>query len=198
MSPPATSALPPRPSPSGALSPRASRWTACASPPPSTMPTRHSADDTRNGVDFDLDPGDGVLAIGEIGYSWNQPVEQEAEGARLEAHQPVPEGDAPVPACRAVKVGALYESGNREDLKDENNKKDGSPGFYVSLQQMVYREGAEGGTGSDTWAVHRLPAAPVDQRDSRLLRRGPRLQGADPAARRRHRRDRVLLRQALA
>lgn len=51
-----------------------------------------------------------------------------------------------------VKVGDLFESGNREDLKD-GRKKEGSPGFYISGEQMVYREGDDGEQGLTPWAV---------------------------------------------
>ena len=121
----------------------------------------HSVDDTRNGVDFDLDPGDGVLAIGEIGYSWNQPAEEEAAEtttAAAEAHQPAEDepasggysGLATLPGM--IKVGGLYESGDREDIKDGGNK-NGNPGLYVSLQQMVYEEPDGKGQGLTPWMV---------------------------------------------
>jgi porin len=111
-------------------------------------------EDKRHGIDFALDPGDGVMAIGEVAYAWNQPVEVEQEGAPEEAGQPVqeptPELGKGLPGM--AKVGALFESGNREDLKD-GNKKEGSPGFYVFAQQMVYREDDTGDQGLTPWAV---------------------------------------------
>ena len=109
-------------------------------------------EDKRHGVDFALD-GDAVFVIGEIGYGWNQLVEEEEEGAAEEAHQPAEEV---TPERRGlpgmVKVGGLFESGNREDLSD-GRKKEGSPGFYVAGQQMVYREGDDGDQGLTPWAV---------------------------------------------
>ncbi|NJO55838.1 MAG: carbohydrate porin, partial [Rhodospirillales bacterium] len=92
-------------------------------------------DDRRNGTDFKLDTGDGVLAIAEVGYSWNQAEESEQETAADEAGQPIagglpePRGGMPGNA----KVGILYQSGDREDIKDGGDK-NGNPGFYVSAE----------------------------------------------------------------
>lgn len=110
-------------------------------------------EDKRHGVDFALD-GDAVLVVGEVGYGWNQPVEVEEAGAADEAHQPrgYPTPASPVGYPGMMKVGALYESGNREDLSD-GRKREGSPGFYLSGQQMVYREDEGGDQGLTPWAV---------------------------------------------
>jgi len=109
--------------------------------------------DKRNGVDFALD-GDAVLGIGEISYSWNQPAGESEAGAVEEAHQ---SGGEAAPAAAdglpgTVKFGALYESGNREDLRT-GRKKDGSPGFYMSLEQMVWSEPGSSEQGLTPWAV---------------------------------------------
>lgn len=120
-----------------------------------------SVDDHRNGTNFALDPENGVLGIVEVGYSWNQPAEAaeaaEPPSAAEAADQPVG-GAAPTSASAdgglpgMFKVGFLYESGDREDLKDGRNK-DGNPGFYVSLEQMVYREPGTTDQGLTPWGV---------------------------------------------
>jgi porin len=100
-------------------------------------------DDKRNGTRFTLDPEDGVFAIGEVSYAWHQ-IEEAAE----EGGEPaIPEG---LPGL--AKVGIFGESGNREDLKDGRDK-DGNAGFYVSLEQMVYREPETADQGLTPWAV---------------------------------------------
>jgi len=111
--------------------------------------------DTRHGVDFHFEPSDGVLAIGEVAYSWNQPVEVPEQGAAAEAHQPPQDAEpATGPGLPGMtKFGLLYQSGDRDDLGNEDRQKDGSPGFYVSGEQMVYREGEEGDQGLTPWAV---------------------------------------------
>lgn len=99
-------------------------------------------DDHRNGTRFTLDPEDGVFAIGEVSYGWNK-VKEAKEGEE----PTVPEGLAGM-----VKLGIFGESGNREDLKDGGDK-DGTAGFYVSAQQMVYREPGTADQGLTPWAV---------------------------------------------
>ncbi|MBK8174178.1 MAG: carbohydrate porin [Rhodospirillales bacterium] len=112
-------------------------------------------EDKRHGVDFALD-GDAVFVIGEVGYSWNQPIDEENTGATEAAHQPElqPEAVSSVPGALpgTVKLGGFFESGNREDIKD-GRKKEGSPGFYISAEQMVYREGDAGNQGLTPWLV---------------------------------------------
>lgn len=99
-------------------------------------------DDQRNGTRFTLDPEDGVFAVGEVSYGWNQL--KEAENGE---EQQVPEGLAGM-----VKLGIFGESGDREDLRDGGDK-DGTAGFYVSAQQMVYREPDTADQGLTPWAV---------------------------------------------
>jgi porin len=100
-------------------------------------------DDKRNGTRFTLDPEDGVFAIGEASYAWHQPEAPAEEGGE----PAIPEG---LPGL--AKVGIFGESGNREDLKDGRDK-DGNAGFYLSLEQMVYREPETLDQGLTPWAV---------------------------------------------
>lgn len=99
-------------------------------------------DDHRNGTRFTLDPEDGVFAIGEVSYGWNQL--KEAEKGK---EQEVPEGLAGM-----VKLGIFGESGHHERVDGEGHQ-DGSAGFYVSAQQMVYREPDTADQGLTPWAV---------------------------------------------
>lgn len=99
-------------------------------------------DDRRNGTRFTLDAEDGVFAVGEVSYAWNQ-VEEGEDGTEPS----FPEG---LPGL--AKLGIFGESGDREDLKDGGDK-DGNVGFYVSLEQMVYREADTADQGLTPWAV---------------------------------------------
>ncbi len=99
-------------------------------------------DDRRNGTRFTLDPEDGVFAIGEASYAWHQPEEPE-DGGEPKASDGLP---------GLAKVGIFGESGDREDLKDGRDK-DGNAGFYLSLEQMVYREPNSVDEGLTPWAV---------------------------------------------
>lgn len=115
-------------------------------------------DDHRNGTRFTLDAEDGVFAIGEVSYAWHQPVESGAQdeqspterlpGVYQPDSEPKPVGGLPGMA----KLGIFGESGNREDLK-EGRDKDGNAGFYLSLQQMVYREPDTLDLGLTPWVV---------------------------------------------
>ncbi len=101
-----------------------------------------TVDDTRHGTDFALNPGNGVFAVGELSYAWNQPEEPGA-------------GSGPKPAVGLpglAKVGVFGETGDREDLKD-GSEKSGNPGFYLSVEQMVYREADSFDDGLTVWAV---------------------------------------------
>ena len=100
-------------------------------------------DPRRNGTRFTLDAEDGVFAIGEVSYAWHQPEEPAEEGGE----PAIPEG---LPGL--AKVGIFGESGDREDLKDGRDK-DGNAGFYLSLEQMVYREPDTLDQGLTPWAV---------------------------------------------
>ncbi len=99
-------------------------------------------DDHRNGTRFTLDLEDHVFGIGEVSYGWNQLKEPE-EGKEQE----VPEGLAGM-----VKLGIFGQSGHHERVDGEGNK-NGSAGFYVSGQQMVYREPDTADQGLTPWVV---------------------------------------------
>jgi porin len=100
-------------------------------------------EDNRNGVDFALDPQDGVLAIAEAGYRRNQE-----------------EGDTGLPGN--LTVGGYYDSSDYESLDDPGDERRGSYGLYVLLDQMVYREdGAGSAEGLTPWAAFTF--APVER-----------------------------------
>ena len=115
-------------------------------------------DDHRNGTRFTLDAEDGVFAIGEVSYGWHRPAKSEAteEAAPTEGlpgvyhpdNEPKPSGGLP----GLAKLGIFGESGHREDLKDGRDK-DGNAGFYLSLEQMVYREPGTEDLGLTPWVV---------------------------------------------
>jgi porin len=85
------------------------------------------AKDAKHGVDFVLNPQDGVLAIAEAGYHWNQA-----------------EDDTGLPGD--AMIGGYYDSSDFAAVDDANGERDGNDGFYLLLDQMAYREG---GPGSD-------------------------------------------------
>lgn len=125
----------------------------------------YNADDTVNedkqhGVDFSLD-GDAVMVIGEVGYGWNQPPDDDTADADHPGAGDMDTTPRGLPGM--AKVGALFESGNREDLGN-GRKKEGSPGFYLSGQQMVYRENDDDNQGLTPWAVvSYLPRQSINQ-----------------------------------
>jgi porin len=80
------------------------------------------AEDGKHGVDFVLNPDDGVLAIAEAGYQWN-----EAKDA------------AGLPG--SVTFGGYFDSGDFDFLDGSGRTRDGNHGFYLLVDQMVYREG---------------------------------------------------------
>jgi porin len=91
------------------------------------------AKDGKHGVDFVLNPEDGVLVMAEAGYQWNQA-----------------EDDSGLPG--SATFGGYYDSSDFESVADEDSddgsgdERDGNYGFYLLLDQMVFREG---GAGSD-------------------------------------------------
>jgi porin len=91
------------------------------------------AEDGKHGVDFVLNPQDGVLTIAEAGYAWNQA-----------------EDDAGLPG--SATFGGYYDSSDFDSVADDDSdddssdQRDGNYGFYLLLDQMAYREG---GAGSD-------------------------------------------------
>ena len=93
--------------------------------------------DKEHGIDFSLDPDNGIMVIGEVDYLWNLGGGGEAAGLPGE-----------------VKVGGWYDSGPRPRLSDETSNSGDNGGFYVGLQQMAFREGAADSTeGLTPWAV---------------------------------------------
>jgi porin len=100
------------------------------------------AEDGKHGVDFALDPQDGVLAIAEAGYQWN-----EAEDTSLPG---------------SATLGGYYDSSDFDALDGSGRRRDGNHGFYLLLDQMVYREGAAGSDqGLTPWAAFTF--APVER-----------------------------------
>jgi porin len=85
------------------------------------------AKDGRHGVDFTLNPKDGVLAIAEAGYQWNQA-----------------NNDTGMPG--SVSLGGYVDISDFDFLDGFGRTRGGTDGFYLLLDQMVYREG---GPGSD-------------------------------------------------
>ena len=92
--------------------------------------------DKEHGVDFSLDPDNGIMVIGEVDFLWKLGG---GEAAGLPGE---------------VKVGGWYDSGPRPRLSDETSNSGDNGGFYVGLQQMAFREGdADGTEGLTPWAV---------------------------------------------
>jgi porin len=104
-------------------------------------------DDDQNGVDFVLNPQDGVLVIAEVGYRLNQ-----GKGATgLQGN---------------VKVGGYYDSSRFESFSDPGDEpgdeRRGNYGLYALLDQMVYREGGPGSEqGLTPWVT--LTFAPIER-----------------------------------
>jgi porin len=99
--------------------------------------------DGRHGVDFALDPDDGVLAIAEAGYRWNQA----ADAAGLPG---------------SVTFGGYFDSSDFDFLDESGRSREGNYGFYLLLDQMAYREGGRGSDqGLTPWAA--LTLAPDQQ-----------------------------------
>jgi porin len=80
------------------------------------------ARDGKHGVDFAFDPENGVLAIAEAGYQWNQPADETG-----------------MPG--SVTFGGYLDSSDFDFLKESGRTRGGNYGFYLLLDQMVYREG---------------------------------------------------------
>jgi porin len=100
-------------------------------------------DDDEHGVDFVLNPEDGVLAIAEAGYLRNQ--ENGATG---------------LPGN--FNLGGYYDSSEFASLSAPERERRGNYGLYVLLDQMVYREGGAGsGQGLTPWAA--LTFAPIER-----------------------------------
>ncbi len=100
-------------------------------------------DDDQNGVDFVLNPEDGVLAIAEAGYRHGHEA-----------------GDTGLPGN--VKIGGYYDSSEFESFSDQGDERKGNYGLYVLLEQMAYREGGLGSEqGLTPWVA--LTFAPIDR-----------------------------------
>ncbi len=107
-------------------------------------------DDASHGVDFTLNPQDGVLSLAEIGF-------------RPEAGT----GNGNLPGRYAL--GGYYDSSDYDRLDDPTRQQSGNYGFYALAEQMVYQEpvGAPD-QGLSVWAsvtiapdqeINRLPFA---------------------------------------
>ena len=100
-------------------------------------------EDRKNGVDFELNPEDGVLAIAEAGCQWNQA-----------------EGDTGLPGD--ATFGGYYDSSDFDAVDEFGRERDGNYGFYLLLDQMVHREGGPGSKqGLTPWAAFTF--APVER-----------------------------------
>ena len=98
-------------------------------------------EDDQNGVDFVLNPQDGVLVIAEAGYRHNQE-----------------DGDTGLPGN--IKIGGYYDSSELESFSDPGDERKGNYGLYVLLDQMAYREGGAGSEqGLTPWVT--LTFAPL-------------------------------------
>ncbi len=100
-------------------------------------------EDDQNGVDFVLNPQDGVLVIAEAGYRHNQE-----------------DGDTGLPGN--IKIGGYYDSSEFESFSDPGDERKGNYGLYVLLDQMAYREGGAGSEqGLTPWVT--LTFAPIKE-----------------------------------
>ena len=100
-------------------------------------------DDGENGVDFVLNPQDGVITVAEVGYQHNQA-----------------KGDPGLPGN--VKIGGYFDSSDYDAVDESGRERDGNYGLYLLLDQMVYREGAAGDEqGLTPWAAFTF--APIER-----------------------------------
>jgi porin len=98
---------------------------------------------SKNGVDFTFDPQNGVLTFAETGYHWQQAKD-----------------DTGLPGN--ATFGGYFDSSDYEYLDGSGRTRDGNYGFYLLLDQMVYREGGPGSDqGLTPWAAFTL--APDDK-----------------------------------
>jgi porin len=98
--------------------------------------------DGEHGVDFALDPEDGVLAIAEAGYQWNQTDDTGMPGS--------------------VTFGGYFDSSDFDYLDESGRSREGNYGVYLLLDQRVYREGGPGSEqGLTPWGA--LTLAPDQQ-----------------------------------
>jgi porin len=133
--------------------------------------------DGEHGVDFALDPEDGVLAIAEAGYQWNQTDDTGMPGS--------------------VTFGGYFDSSDFDYLDESGRSREGNYGFYLLLDQRVYREGgADSDQGLTPLGRAHLGARPADQYDPVFRGRWPGLSRSDIRPRRRPHGARRVLRQA--
>lgn len=85
-------------------------------------------------VNVDFTFGDGVILISEAGYTPGRS-----------------EGSTGLPG--EYKFGAYYDTGEFDELSDEEKNREGNYGFYIVTDQMVYREPGEGSQGLTLWAA---------------------------------------------
>jgi porin len=85
------------------------------------------AEDGEHGVDFAIDPQNGVLAIAQVGYQWNSAAD-----------------DTGLPG--SITFGGYVDSSDYAFVDGSGRTRSGNYGFYLLLDQMIYREG---GAGSD-------------------------------------------------
>lgn len=91
-------------------------------------------DDNGRGLNFTLDPSDGVLAVAEYGH------ENPLEGL-LTA----------LPG--QIRFGGYYDFADFPILDDPATEESGSFGLYLAGEQMIYREDARSTQGLTTWAA---------------------------------------------
>lgn len=96
-------------------------------------------DSSRNrDVSVDIDfTFDGVILIGEAGYTPGRA-----------------EGSAGLPG--EYKIGTYYDTGEFDELSDEEQTRQGNYGFYIVADQTVYRESGDGSQGLTLWATATL------------------------------------------
>lgn len=91
-------------------------------------------DDSKSGFDFSFDPGEGVLAIAELGVNTNF-------------------GGALSGLPGRFVIGGIYDSSDYPTLADPNVVESGNYGFYAIVEQMVSREGGPNSDqGLTAWA----------------------------------------------
>ncbi len=92
-------------------------------------------DDDAHGVDFRLNPEDGVLTVAQVGYN----ATLGSEGRPLPGH---------------YALGFIHDSSTFERLDDPDRSETGNVGLYLMADQMVYREAdAKHAQGLIPWAA---------------------------------------------
>lgn len=92
-----------------------------------------AADD--HGLDFSFSPADGLLAVGEVGYSFAVAAEA-----------------GPLPG--EIKIGGFYNSGDFADVGGAPRSSSGLYGFYAIARQMAWRpSAATANRGLTPWAA---------------------------------------------